>query len=75
MDFLSNGVGLVSTILVAFALVLVFVAGISTIVKKVRAVQQYESKNYITGDQAAQIKEQNESIITQLKAINAKAGK
>lgn len=70
MDFLNNGVGLVSTILVAFSLVFLLGIGIAVTVRKIKAVAQYESKNYITSDEAARLKEQNESIMTQLKKIS-----
>jgi hypothetical protein len=71
MDFLaSNGVGIVSTIFVLGAVILIFAVGLATVVKKVKSVSQFESRNYITKDEAVQLKEQNESIMTQLKKLS-----
>lgn len=73
MDNFSNGVGLVSTILVGFALVGLLLIGISTVVRKLKSIQQFESKNYITQQEALALKEQNESIIGQLKKLSKPA--
>jgi hypothetical protein len=62
-------IGTIGTVMVSFAIILIFVAGIWFLVSKVRMWNQIASKRFITSDQAQRLKEQNESIQTQLKAL------
>jgi len=64
--------GVVGTIVVASFLIIVLVAGLYFITMKIRSWNQVASKKFISADEAAQIKQQNESIHAQLKQLNAK---
>ncbi len=66
-------IGTIGIVMVCFALLLIFVAGLVYITKQVRSWNQASTKRYITSDEAAQIKEQNTSIHAQLKQLNSKS--
>ena len=69
-------VGIVGTIMVLSVVVLIFVAGLVTIVKTARKVYQSKTESYITISQATKISEENAALKNQnntiLSALNKK---
>ncbi len=66
-------IGTIGTVMVSFAVILIFVAGIWFLVSKVRTYNQIASKKFITSDQAEKLSQENEAIKASLKKLTAKS--
>ena len=64
--------GYIGTFAVAFFFLFIFIIGVVTIYKSLKAINQNRTGQYITIKQADAINEQNASLATAMKAINKK---
>ena len=68
----SQLIGYIGTFVVAFFFLFVFLIGVITIYKSIKAFNQDRTGEYITREDSRAIKEQNASLATAMKAINKK---
>lgn len=66
-------VGIIGSLMVAFALLLIFVVGVTTIVKRMKEYNQHRTESYITTDQAKKFLEENIAIKSAIKGLQKKA--